>query len=231
MRSSARLNGEIIGAEVGLRHLGEELLLVGEAVVTRARAVEEEGVVAGAAALERLPCRHDPRLVKTEHLVVVGVGELVEDHPRLLGDVADSRQLGRARHVDAAGEAPRITMIGEPVGTRVVLHRGQVTAGVVHHDRHLTQSREPVGRHDDADVGELRPQELEGLATHVGMLASGEETIVDENSESFDHLLGSRGRLRGVLGGTHLLGLVLTANVFRCHHERCRGRLRFGQRG
>jgi hypothetical protein len=61
---------------------------------------------------------------------------------------------------------------------------------VVHHDRHVAQPCEPVGRHDDADVDELRPQELEGFTPDVGLLASREEAIVDENPKTLDRALG-----------------------------------------
>ena len=64
---------EVIDAEVGFGHLGEELLGVGEGVVADPATGGVEGTVAMARLLVGLPTGGDARFVKAQHLVVISV--------------------------------------------------------------------------------------------------------------------------------------------------------------
>ena len=57
-------------------------------------AVVEQGLFAAATLPIFLEGLLDPRFVEAQHLVVVGVGELVQDDPGLLIDVSPRGQVG-----------------------------------------------------------------------------------------------------------------------------------------
>ena len=103
----------------------------------------------------------DARLVEAEHLIVIGVRQLVQQAPRLDVDLARLQQLGRLRNVDAMGEIGGIAVFYQPVGFRVILHRLEVAVAQVEHDGHALQLGQALRADHRGDIAEARFQVLE----------------------------------------------------------------------
>ena len=67
-----------------------------------------------AASLEILVGLPDPRFLESQHLVVIGMGQLVQDDPGLLGDVPRSGQIGSLGNVNAFHQVGRVTVLLQP---------------------------------------------------------------------------------------------------------------------
>src|SRR5215212_615144 len=87
---------EVIDAEEGFRHFSKELLVVSKGIMFHALAIVKQHSLAVTALLEFLVRFANSRFVERKHLVVISMGQLVQDDPRLFVDVAPRRQIGSA---------------------------------------------------------------------------------------------------------------------------------------
>ncbi len=93
---------EVVQAKVRLRHLGEELFLIGQGVVFGVVAVDVPDLFEAASFADPFPREaRTSACSKSEDLVVAGVGQFVEDGPGLLVVVPGTCELGRVGNVDA----------------------------------------------------------------------------------------------------------------------------------
>ena len=71
----------------------------------------------------------DARLVKHQHLVVITVRQLVQNHPGLLVDVSFHGQIGRPRHADTLRPVGGVAMRSQSVRAGVTLHGLEFAVG------------------------------------------------------------------------------------------------------
>ena len=132
---------KIVHAKVRLGALGEVLHLVCQAVMLHCSAGVEQHFFVGALGLGFFVCIADGLVLEAvlEHLVMIGVRQLVQDHVRVLGPLAAVQQRLGAGDVDVFHETRIMLVRAEPCDARVILHRAKRLVVVIQPDRQLLQ--------------------------------------------------------------------------------------------
>ena len=116
---------KIIPVKVSLRGFGEVFFMIGHSIVKDALAGVEEHVLVLAGSFGLVIGGDDALVVETENLVVIGVGEFVQHHHRVLHELATTEEMTRDRNVDHVYEPRVMAVIFQPADARMILHRLQ----------------------------------------------------------------------------------------------------------
>ena len=100
--------------------------------------------------------------------------------------------------MNAFFEAPRVAVVGEPVGAGVILHRSEGATFLVEDDRNSAEGVDLVTRKNDADLGQLGGEKGECLRPEFFIRAPRQESVVDEDRKAFDRPRGAGSRLSGL---------------------------------
>jgi hypothetical protein len=114
-----------------------------------------------------------------------GVGQLVQDHPGLLVDVAFGGQVGGPGDVDALRQLDRVAVGPEPAGAGVILHRHQAAAVQVEDDGDGLELFQAVRGNDHLDVGELVLEKPDRLFAQF-VVRRAEQTVVHTNGPALE---------------------------------------------
>lgn len=165
---------EVVFAEVGLGHFGEEFHGVVESVVANGLAVDVFDGVVLAGGFSGFVGGGDAFVVEAEDLVVVGVGEFVEDHVGLV--FGPSEEFVGVAEFDTVGFVGVVFVLDKPFAAGVVDHGGFVSGGAVDPDDGFLEGFDFFEREEGGDLFELAGQEGVGLV---------EERFVFESEAAF----------------------------------------------
>ena len=176
---------EVVDTEVTFGHFREKFHLVGERVVSDSSAVAMECFVTVAALFVLLVCLKDTGFLEAENLIVIGVGEFVEDDPGLFADISRRGYIGGSWQMNAFGQLRGVTVGFEPADAGMILHGAELAVVQVENDTHRLQFFETIFGNHGFDVCELSFQESQGpLAQFV--MRGLEEPIVHEDRPAFE---------------------------------------------
>lgn len=190
---------EVVAVEVGFGAFGEVFFVVGESVVADFLAVEEEDFFVGAGFLHGVVGGDDFRVIEGEDLVVVGVGEFVEDDGGVFEELEAGEQGFGVGDVDFFMEAWVVAVVFEPTDAGVVLHGAERRVVVFDPDFAGLEFCQGFSRDEDGDALEVVGEHLEGFGSHFGFGAAFEEGGVDVDRPAFEILFD--GIEAGLIGG------------------------------
>ncbi len=200
---------KIIPVEKRFGALRKVFFGVAQAVVADGFSGVEQDFFVNLRFLGRIKSRLDFGMVETKELVVVGVGEFVQNHGRVLEHLVSRKEVFRPRNMHFAGESLVVSVVAQPRLAGVVLHRRERWMRPFNPDANCLQFPEPVLRDKNLDALKVIGQHGEGTLAFA-LEFSGEEGGVDRDRPAFDDLgnrveaggFGGRGGgLLRVLGG------------------------------
>ena len=176
---------KIVAVEERFGAFGEVLLVVGQSVMAHAFSGVEQDVRVEVTLFGLLECGDDAWFFERQDLVVIRVGEFMQDDGRVLEHLPAREQVFCNGDMDVASEARVVSVGGQPAFGRVILHVAQAGVVFLDPDGEGAQLGEAFAGHEDADALEMVCEHLEGLSAFVVVLHV-QKAWVDANGPSFD---------------------------------------------
>ena len=194
---------EIVTVEVGLGTLRKVLLVVGGTVVPHCpTCIQEHPLVA--LLFHRFPVGvNHRRVIKAEHLIVVGVRQFVENHGGMLDELPSGDQGLCLRNVHLLDEPRVVPVAAQPPDTGMILHRTKGRVLVFDPNLTLLQSSERIALDEKGNPVEVIREHAQALRTGLGMLSLQERGVDIFRMKGFISFAGESDRF--VFQGVHML--------------------------
>ena len=121
---------EIIHAEVGFGHLGEEFLVVGSGIVAGLATTEKKHSFVKTLLFRSFVGLENFRVLEAEYLVVISMSQFMKDDVRVLGPGTPGEKTTGSRYVYAFFQSGVVSVGLEPGLGRMVLHVSQLVLEV-----------------------------------------------------------------------------------------------------